>query len=370
MKTTIAILILSVAAALAGTIGTYTDPATANENWAEATLWDELTLVAAEIATAADYANARSSTNQVGDNAAPAAAGTTRWTLRAMQDMVETVYTNFCPTNFVLEGLTNSAVEGTAYSNLTHLFNVAGIHSNGWRRAPTNWPSDWTDLNDSAYQYGKCQTNDVVGPWENDDIQKTFDALSVQCFETEWANSGQIRRRTYGTNTTYASARTDAENAWPGSDSWTNGNDITSLPSSFYSVTVNGDASEYSVIIESSKARGLIRGGDLGIDGLTWLADFYLRANTSNEHITTYWTWNDAGDDVVEGEWHAFGNTTTNDGFTIQYSDFLGDAAIPSYPSDPGAGNSRGKGWDWWEAGPLETGPYTVIRYDWKYTRN
>ena len=61
---------------------------------------------------------------------------------------------------------------------------VAGLHPDGFRRVPgADWPADWTDLNDPAYQYGLCQPGDIIGPWLLVDLQRGFSAL-----RHSWAN--------------------------------------------------------------------------------------------------------------------------------------------------------------------------------------
>lgn len=58
----------------------------------------------------------------------------------------------------------------------------AGISPSGFRRA-TVWPTDWTNLNDSAFTlgggggFGTMITGDIIGPWIFDDLQKVFKKL-------------------------------------------------------------------------------------------------------------------------------------------------------------------------------------------------
>jgi hypothetical protein len=46
----------------------------------------------------------------------------------------------------------------------------------GFRRA-TEWPTDWTDYNDSAYSYGPIESGDIRGPWIFEDLHRGLDAL-------------------------------------------------------------------------------------------------------------------------------------------------------------------------------------------------
>ena len=48
--------------------------------------------------------------------------------------------------------------------------------SSGFRRA-TTWPTNWKNYADAAFNYGKMQDGDIIGPWIFDDLQKGLASL-------------------------------------------------------------------------------------------------------------------------------------------------------------------------------------------------
>lgn len=70
---------------------------------------------------------------------------------------------------------------GTAFvyiSTAAELWDKVCGDTGGPRRvAGSSWPTDWTDLDDAAYSYGKCQAGDLIGPWLIRDLQVAMSML-------------------------------------------------------------------------------------------------------------------------------------------------------------------------------------------------
>jgi len=60
----------------------------------------------------------------------------------------------------------------------------------GWRRA-TEWPTDWTDLEDEAYSFGRMEAGDIIGPWIFVDLQTALDAMRVRYVTTDALGKGE-----------------------------------------------------------------------------------------------------------------------------------------------------------------------------------
>lgn len=62
--------------------------------------------------------------------------------------------------------------------DLARLRTLAGLPEDGFRRVPgDDWPEDWTDNEDPAFEYGPCESGDIIGPWLWVDLQRAFSAL-------------------------------------------------------------------------------------------------------------------------------------------------------------------------------------------------
>jgi hypothetical protein len=79
----------------------------------------------------------------------------------------------------------------------------------GYRRC-TNYPSNWQNYSDSAYMYGYCTTNDIVGPWLWVDLQNGLDKLKwLGYIMTPSGNSSNLERRV-----AYQAAFTNSYDSW------------------------------------------------------------------------------------------------------------------------------------------------------------
>lgn len=73
----------------------------------------------------------------------------------------------------------NVASAPSNYDNLEDLLQrVHGVSISplSFRRA-TTWPTNWTDIGDAAFSYGKITAGDIIGPWIFDDLQKALNGL-------------------------------------------------------------------------------------------------------------------------------------------------------------------------------------------------
>lgn len=58
------------------------------------------------------------------------------------------------------------------YASEEEIYAAAGLPSTGFRRATA-----WDGVNDPAWQYGKMQAGDIIGPWIIEDLQKYLSVL-------------------------------------------------------------------------------------------------------------------------------------------------------------------------------------------------
>ena len=89
--------------------------------------------------------------------------------------------------------------------------------TSGFRRA-TEWPTDWTNYEDSAYSYGKIQRGDIVGPWIFADLQKALGAFRSTGVFGALTSEGEIRTAT-GTGNSFSAALSSVSSNWS-SSSW------------------------------------------------------------------------------------------------------------------------------------------------------
>ncbi|MFA5155753.1 MAG: hypothetical protein WC453_05030 [Patescibacteria group bacterium] len=92
--------------------------------------------------------------------------------------------------------------QGPTMLTLAAMRSKAGLHADGFRRA-REWPEDWTDPNDPAYEHGVMQMGDIIGPWIFDDLQKAFDALRWTVYGIggvgiSWSAEGETNYAYYG----------------------------------------------------------------------------------------------------------------------------------------------------------------------------
>ena len=180
MKNLIILIVLTASLVHGGTIRYYQDMTRPNLNWASVEIKNQLNLVVFEISEVSD-ATCYDITNAAGQNAASARTVFFERTYRGIQDFVEDRYMDFYPlgTNMI-GGYTNETPSEiySPYTNFTEFCFDAGMNSNGWRRATTNWPVNWTNLYDVAYTNGNAQAGDYFGPWIVDDLQLALDNMS------------------------------------------------------------------------------------------------------------------------------------------------------------------------------------------------
>jgi len=99
---------------------------------------------------------------------------------------------------------------------------VAGLHPSGFRRA-TRWTpgvNDWTDINDSMYEYGISQVDDIRGPWLNVDMQNALSALKHTGplrFVTDRGDGETDTRIASAADSDCATAASDQNTAWSSS---------------------------------------------------------------------------------------------------------------------------------------------------------
>ena len=103
---------------------------------------------------------------------------------------------------------------------------VAGLHSNGFSRAKTVWPEDWTDNTDAAFTQGVCQAGDILGPWLWKELQDGMSALQYSTDNATWATQTNayytnmidaiVPNPRYGTNDCEGPYDRHVTN-WPGS---------------------------------------------------------------------------------------------------------------------------------------------------------
>jgi len=369
------------AAAIAGTVGTYT-PMTGTVNWASIQLMREVETVANEIALVVNGAPGMRDTNNVGTNAASAANTMTNlWTYREMQDMILSEYDELWYGAEALEGKTNfyalSALGGSGtYENQFYLLNFyayVGISSNGFRRAVTNWPSNWTNLNDAAYSYGTMQAGDIVGPWILDDIQRCFDGMSRSVEEAAWYNDG--------TSITYYGESESAYTNWNDlvaqvTANWASPDNVQSnnvQPSHFAFEDYSTTSEEWDLDVGAGrgKSRHLVSGL-----GVFRVVEFYQRSQkstASGPRIVT--VFDDNGDDVLENTWHKWDVVTNTPASSSEYvwSDlYLGSLDLPNI-SGASSTNRIYRGWFTGSKYYLNSAnpnrPVVIQNFEWSYTR-
>ena len=99
-----------------------------------------------------------------------------------IQTDLEAIARYFCdpdidPGTFTTTGIPYTGPYNDHNLTLAEWRSLAGMHEGGFRRATTA-PSDWTELDDDAYSYGKMQYGDIIGPWIFDDLQRGLAALT------------------------------------------------------------------------------------------------------------------------------------------------------------------------------------------------
>ena len=341
----------------------------------------ELSTVANEIQAArGSYGGDEQGIQAVGDNAAALATEsvpeyTNKWTLKQMQILVEESYDEFMPVNQVIEGVTNKYISPLiGYTNWAHFATAAGLSTNGWRNCKTNWPSNWENLNDSAYDYDdgtlistRANAGDYRGPWNFDDLQLAFDALG---WEYEPFDSGHSAWNLEGTASNWvydtgASTNWDTAKAgivWP--DGLYKGYDDDAYPIGFYEGTVT----DYfrPTTVTNFRAYARLAQNSLVVSRASFtnvpaIIDFYARATYIRRIGTGILTFDAHGADVISNTWHRF-STVTGSTVTV-YSDLLGVMTPkPTETERPEYANYRKRGW-------FVEGEAAVIKRKWSYTR-
>jgi len=86
------------------------------------------------------------------------------------------------------------------------------LSDSGWRAA-TTVPTDWTNLDDGAYEYRRMQVGDIIGPWIFVDLQNAIKAMKVKSVSVSpFTGSGFRRSASSGSKT---EARTIYETMTP-----------------------------------------------------------------------------------------------------------------------------------------------------------
>jgi hypothetical protein len=386
-----AFFILMVASTcLAGRVGTYT-AWTSTYNWASTNHIVELSTVANEI-----YNVTTSSTNTlfspgVGDNAASAdSTPTNLWTLREMQDLIENKYDELWFGTNILEGATNqyalSALGGIGtYENIfpfTDFLAFVGLNTNGFRRAITNWPSDWTDIDDPAFSYGKIEVGDIFGPWVEDEIMRCFDGMTQNVIAASWYVDGDIvvnKGETVSSLTnTWGEVVAQVTANWPSPD--TEETNSIAFPRHRASEIRGGvglPSNYYSAFAEAQmgKARSTVYG-----IGIPRTVDFYQRSTTVwGGQTNATRVFNANGDDVVNGQWHMWEQTDITPTSQVDYAtstNYLGSVSLPEISATTPTENiPTYRGWytrggrDKLSGGPNSADPLIIQNFEWSYTR-
>ncbi len=362
----LAILLISAALSFGGAVGPYTSMTNEGVNWASEQIILELSTVANELQFVRD--EAQRGILEAGDNAAaaPVLQYTNEWTHYEMQLLVEDALSDFMPTNATIEGVTNSTLSPiTAYSNWVHFATVAGLSTNGWRNCTTNWPTDWEDFEDSAYEFSQTfETTRVIngdyrGPWVVDDLQRAFDALGWEFRSASWNLNGSYSNdvEDTGGSTVWATAKAGVQ--WPPSD-------IENYDDDEHPAHVYAGRATSPMVPTNFTARGLaVENNALISDSIftniSVIIDFYTRATVSG--LGESKVFDDNGDEVIENTWHCFSIVTNDLSSPSIYSGLLGDITVkPAECAEPRPGYSTSRGW-------TANFSKSVVKYNWSYTR-
>jgi len=306
----------------AGTVGTYT-PMTGTVNWASIQIMSELETVANEIAVVVNWTPGTRQTNNVGTNAASRANSMTNlWTYREMQDMIYLQYDDLWFGTNVLEGQTNryalSALGGGGtYENnfyINDFYIASGLHTNGFRRATTNWPINWTNINDQHYQYGLMQSGDIVGPWIFDDIQRCFDNMNRIVSGGTWDDNTTLFSNRVSELATYTNWTEAVNNL---TADWGDSRSYGSLPAARSQATYGQSdfppyEFNYSLYAERTANKGYITPPGIGV---ARDIEYYARAVKPTPTVSAprinVKIFDSNGDDVLEDQWHSW-NTVSN----------------------------------------------------------
>ena len=375
----------------AGTIGYYTSPATSNMNWASVAFGNELVTVANEIGAIVGWTpTGGRETNSVGENAASSINTiTNRWTIREMQDMIIWTFDALWHGTNELEGATNyyamSALGGGGIDEKTFyiadFYRAAGISSNGFRRAVTNYPVTWTDLEDVHYTFGTINPGHIIGPWNVDDIQRCFDIMTQQVAQAVWYDSEYPETNSIGVS--------KMETNWEGvvttvNTEWSNpiraGTVANERPKGYSRSVWSGGLEKFN--LTAFRSHNEARATPVGI-GILRTVDFYARSEDYPRVVIgkiPSSTFDDNGDDVLEDQWHSWSSTNYTPTSVTHYAYSptpLGNTAllIPILASEPATNTTDSVGWYLQSklhkntSAADESKPVAITTYEWSYTR-
>jgi len=381
---TITCMLMVALSATAGTVGTYT-PMTGTVNWASIKIINELSTVASEIASVYDdidsvpFGQEYMGTNVVGGNAGASAYANpeytrTNWFYAAMQDLVVSiVYDSFAssfgcvPTNTIVEGNTNVVISDIIYDgNWTNFSIVAGISSNGWRRCTTNWPSNWRDFDDPAYEYTwsygtpvSCTEGDILGPWVVDDIQRSFDALKLWFVSYSWdfPSTNTYLRTGYGADSVWFDAVAEHAATFP-----VGGADGPAFSSPPRTLLTARKPSGYTISSSTRIAYGKINNGVM-TNGISKTVSFFAYGDVSYGWPESEFDDNGVGVQYrTHHEWGSITNPATTSSVVYSTSP-LGTLNEPNMALQPSSGSDTHNGY------LVLENPYALLEFEWSYTR-
>lgn len=323
-------------------------------NWAEVNIDNQINIVLSEITERSVH------TNRIGDNAAVSdpvrsfdpgwQRGAKReWQDRYAQRVISNIFTQYIPParafNLDRNSETNIYRIPLAYSNWSDFATVAGLSTNGFRRAVTNWPQNWQSFDDPAYTYGFADRGDIRGPWVKDDLQR---AVSCMKYSLRWAEDppavhwscsngvmyqGSSHRSTNGYD---AAISSDKSSYIDYTDEW---NDGRTPEASGY---VSHDFGNTFYVFGYTYKNKLT----LTVPPHTVRVFFYVYATAPGTN-TEHYSFNANGSGLLENQWKHIDtvylpnlNTETN-----IYSDYIGNNSYPEIPPPPGTNEWHESGW-------------------------
>ena len=385
------ILLFMASCCWGGTVGTYTSLTNVNINWASVSFGNELVTVANEIASVVSWAPSTGrGTNEVGENAASGLnTMTNRWTIHEMQDMIISTFDDLWHGTNTLEGATNyyamSALGGGGTYERTFyiadFYRAAGISSNGFRRAFTNYPTVWTDLEDAHYTFGTINLGDIVGPWNVDDIQRCFDIMTQQVAQAVWYDAGYPETNSISGN--------ERETNWAGvvatvNTEWSNpihaGTVANKRPKGYSRSIWSVELEKFN--LTAFRSHNEARATPVGI-GMLRTVDFYARSEDYplvSVGKTPSSTFANNGDDVLQDQWHLWSSINYTPTSVTHYAYSLlplGDStlSIPTLASEPATNTTDSVGWYLQSkfykntSGADSDKPVAITTYEWSYTR-
>jgi len=361
-------------------------PFTDGMNWAAVSNMNQMVTVANEIVIVTQASTADTNElSEVGENAGatPFIDPTDRWTVEMFQELIEVKYDELWFGDDEIDGATNYYVkdaygfpEGLGvyqrYYTISNFYDSVGINWRGFRRAETNWPTNWENIDDAAYTYGGVETGDIIGPWVFDDIQKCFSGMTTMVQVVGWGFDPTISNRWYGSSaggTNWGETVSDAYGDYGAVQAVsTRPRAHTEGTHNYLNPPPNTNNFNLKILLYFNKAKLTAYGKDIERD-----VSFYARGDKP-AFTPGNVVYDDNGSGVIEGEWGEISSASFTPTNQVQdvHSSQLGSSSAPAVCDEP-LEDREVKGWDIRSSTAPGTGndykPVAVSHFTWSYMR-